>query len=61
MEADTAETKVAEVALANKGSRIKLAACGERLCVAVSTDQGPVSVDFTPACHARDGTPLVIP
>lgn len=61
IEADIAEMKATEAALAKKGARMKPTTCGGRLCVAVSTDQGPVSVDFTPAWHAPDGTPLVIP
>lgn len=61
LEADIAEMNVNAAALAKKGARIKTTTCGGRLCVMVSTDQGQVSVDFTSAWHAPDGTPLVIP
>lgn len=32
-----------------------------RLCIAVSTDQGQASVDWSSARYAADGAPLVIP
>jgi hypothetical protein len=52
IEADIAEMQVNAAAFVKKGARIKPTTCGGRLCVAVSTDQGAVSVDFTPAWHA---------
>lgn len=61
IEADIAEMKVTQAALAKKGARFKTATCGGRLCVAVSTDQGQASVDWTGAWHGADGVPLVIP
>jgi hypothetical protein len=61
IEADIAEMKVTQAALAKKGARFKTSTCGGRLCVAVSTDQGQASVDWTQAWHAADGAPLVIP
>jgi hypothetical protein len=61
IEADIAEMKVTQAALAKKGARFKTSTCGGRLCVAVSTDQGEALVDWTRAWHAADGAPLVIP
>jgi hypothetical protein len=61
LEADIAEMKVTQAALAKKGARFKTATCGGRLCVAVSTDQGQSTVDWSQAWHGADGVPLVIP
>ena len=61
IEADIAEMKVTQAALAKKGARFKTSTCGGRLCVAVSTDQGQSTVDWTQAWHGADGVPLVIP
>jgi len=61
IEADIAEMKVTQAALAKKGARFKISTCGGRLCVAVSTDQGQATVDWSQAWHAADGAPLVIP
>ena len=61
IEADIAEMKVTQAALAKKGARFKTATCGGRLCIAGSTDQGQSTVDWTQAWHGADGVPLVIP